>query len=103
MAQRGCDNRRVRKLRQPRPMNEATETMRAHAPHRRAAIEARERATSLLREVEDPKAGLTPEQRAERRGQIAGLQKDARREEETVRGLTAKLETRLPAWIKITK
>jgi hypothetical protein len=84
-------------------MKEATETMRAGAPHRRAAIEARERATSLLREVEDPNVRLTPEQRAERREQIASLQEDARREEEAVLGLTAELETRLPAWIKITK
>jgi hypothetical protein len=81
-------------------MKDATETMRADAPHRRAAIEAREKATRLMREVEDPNIRLSPEQRAERRQQIASLQEDARREQEAVLGLTDELRTHLPAWIK---
>lgn len=84
-------------------MKDATETMRAAAPHRRAAIEARERAMSLLREGEDPNIRLSPEQRTEQRQQIAALQEDARREEEAILGLTTELQTHLPAWIKITK
>ncbi|MCL2770061.1 MAG: hypothetical protein FWD42_08140 [Solirubrobacterales bacterium] len=93
----------MRKLALPQFMKDANESMRASTPHLRAANEARARATSLLREIQDPNAQLSPEQRAERRRKIASLHEQARREVEVVHRLTAQLQTRLPPWTRIYK
>jgi|HubBroStandDraft_3_1064219.scaffolds.fasta_scaffold84456_2 hypothetical protein len=93
----------MRKLPLPRFMKDATETLQAATPHRQAAREARENATGLASEVEDPSTEISPEQQIARRDEIDRLRDEARREDEVVHGLTAELQTRLPSWVKITK
>jgi hypothetical protein len=81
-------------------LKDTVEAMQAASPHQQAGNANREQIIALVREVEDERSGLSPEERAARRRQIDELTEQARRESDAARGIMDKLKAQYPRWIK---
>ena len=83
-----------------RVLKDVVEAMQAATPHQQAGNTKREQIIALVREVEDERSGLSPEERAARRRQIDELTEQARSESDAARRVMDDLKARHPRWIK---
>jgi hypothetical protein len=71
----------------------------AMAPHMRAANEAQQRAIELLRELHDPAAELSADDRAARQAVIDELWAESRRASEAAQRASDEFKAKHPRWV----
>ena len=95
-----CQTVPVGKLPLPRVLKDVVEAMQASTPHLQAANTRQERIIALLREVNDERSKLGPEERATRQQEIDELWEQVRREHDAAHRPMDELKERYPRWIK---